>query len=111
MAAMRTTTMMVKLDLAQCILAMSYGELRNVGAELASTCEDKEARPKMETTEDFAELLYDWAAATVEGSSSQSSHRCTMVTQHASDCAVHNAPALPIGPCDCGASIKHGQDR
>ena len=23
---------------------------------------------------------------------------------HASDCAVHNAPALPTGPCDCGAA-------
>ena len=23
---------------------------------------------------------------------------------HASDCAVHNAPALPVGPCDCGAA-------
>lgn len=22
---------------------------------------------------------------------------------HDSDCAVHNAPALPVGPCDCGA--------
>lgn len=22
---------------------------------------------------------------------------------HASDCAVYNAPALPVGPCDCGA--------
>jgi hypothetical protein len=22
---------------------------------------------------------------------------------HDSDCAVHNAPALPIGQCDCGA--------
>lgn len=22
---------------------------------------------------------------------------------HASDCAVHNEPALPAGPCDCGA--------
>lgn len=21
---------------------------------------------------------------------------------HASDCAVYNAPALPVGPCDCG---------
>lgn len=21
--------------------------------------------------------------------------------QHSSDCAVHNAPALPIGPCTC----------
>lgn len=25
---------------------------------------------------------------------------------HASDCAVHNAPALPIGPCDCGAEER-----
>jgi hypothetical protein len=23
--------------------------------------------------------------------------------QHASDCAVHNAPAYPPGPCTCGA--------
>jgi len=26
--------------------------------------------------------------------------------QHASDCAVHNAPALPPGPCDCGAEAE-----
>lgn len=25
------------------------------------------------------------------------------MTTHASDCALHNAPALPPGPCDCGA--------
>jgi hypothetical protein len=24
---------------------------------------------------------------------------------HASDCAVHNAPALPIGECDCGVRV------
>jgi len=23
--------------------------------------------------------------------------------QHLSDCAVHNMPAAPNGPCDCGA--------
>ncbi len=22
---------------------------------------------------------------------------------HFSDCAIYNAPALPVGPCDCGA--------
>jgi hypothetical protein len=22
---------------------------------------------------------------------------------HASDCAIHNAPAMPLGPCTCGA--------
>lgn len=24
--------------------------------------------------------------------------------EHKSDCALHNGPALPVGPCDCGAS-------
>ncbi|WP_418219853.1 hypothetical protein [Burkholderia metallica] len=24
---------------------------------------------------------------------------------HASDCAVHNEPAYPNGPCDCGAIL------
>lgn len=27
-----------------------------------------------------------------------------MTVQHASDCATHNEPALPAGPCDCGAA-------
>lgn len=27
---------------------------------------------------------------------------CAAGTIHASDCAVHNAPAEPRGPCDCG---------
>lgn len=26
--------------------------------------------------------------------------------QHASDCAVHNEPAFPAGPCDCAALSK-----
>ena len=26
--------------------------------------------------------------------------------QHASSCAVHNAPALPKGKCNCGAELK-----
>jgi len=25
--------------------------------------------------------------------------------EHASDCAQHNAPAMPRGACDCGARI------
>lgn len=28
---------------------------------------------------------------------------------HASDCAVGNGPALPVGPCDCGASLIKGE--
>ncbi len=30
--------------------------------------------------------------------------RVSLPASHASDCAVHNEPALPKGPCDCGAS-------
>lgn len=26
--------------------------------------------------------------------------------QHASDCAVHNEPAYPAGPCNCGAEAS-----
>ncbi len=25
---------------------------------------------------------------------------------HASGCALHNGPAMPIGECDCGASVE-----
>ena len=25
------------------------------------------------------------------------------MTEHTSDCAIHNAPAMEPGPCDCGA--------
>ena len=31
--------------------------------------------------------------------------------EHDSDCAVHNAPALPVGPCDCTLSEKPAQDQ
>ena len=55
--------MKTKADLARLMLEMNYGELRSVALDLAAACEDKEARPRMETTEDFAELLFDWAEA------------------------------------------------
>lgn len=29
---------------------------------------------------------------------------------HASDCAVHNEPAMPIGPCTCGANGEPDMD-
>ncbi|MFZ2287590.1 MAG: hypothetical protein WAV93_11445 [Bacteroidales bacterium] len=34
-------------------------------------------------------------------------HACKDGVIHLSDCSVHNAPALPVGPCDCG--IKEAQ--
>lgn len=33
------------------------------------------------------------------------------VTPHGSDCAVHNEPALPAGPCDCRAPIPRNSFR
>ena len=30
-----------------------------------------------------------------------------MSAPHASDCAVHNEPALPAGPCDCAEPHVH----
>lgn len=30
-----------------------------------------------------------------------------MEIKHASDCAVHSAPAVAPGPCDCGATRNH----
>ena len=32
------------------------------------------------------------------------------MTDHKSDCAVHNEPALPAGPCDCGADSRISVD-
>jgi len=31
---------------------------------------------------------------------------CKRDGQHDSDCAVHNEPAIPNGPCDCGATTE-----
>jgi len=33
----------------------------------------------------------------------------TNAMAHASDCAIHSAPALPVGPCDCGAESLSGE--
>lgn len=30
-----------------------------------------------------------------------------MTVIHDSDCSVHNEPAYPAGPCDCGALARH----
>lgn len=58
--------MATRNDLALLIVSMNYGDLKTVGAELAGTVEDKEARPKLETAEEFADLLFDWAEATAD---------------------------------------------
>ncbi|SFB21796.1 MULTISPECIES: Gp49 family protein [Delftia] len=32
-------------------------------------------------------------------------HTCGSACSHASDCAVHNEPAMPAGPCDCATRV------
>lgn len=49
-------------DLAAIILALNYGELRAVAGEFSKMI-DKEVRPKIETPDEFAEMLFDWAEA------------------------------------------------
>lgn len=34
-----------------------------------------------------------------------------MQIEHTSDCAVHNEPAYPAGPCDCGALMKRALEK
>lgn len=51
-------------DLANTILKMNYGELKSVAASLASM-KDEDVRPKIETTEEFADMLFDWAEAEI----------------------------------------------
>lgn len=55
-----------KKELAMMIIEMNYGALRDVAAELAAACEDKEARPQLKTGQDFADLLFDWAEANAD---------------------------------------------
>lgn len=52
--------MNTKTDLAKFIMNMNYGELKAVAADL-STMKDADVRPKIETTEEYADMLYDWA--------------------------------------------------
>jgi hypothetical protein len=57
--------MTTRKGLANAIVAMNYGDLKSVGASLASM-KDAEVRPKIETDDEYASLLFDWAAAEVE---------------------------------------------
>lgn len=51
-----------RMNLAKLIYSMTYGELMAVAGEL-SAMRGAEVRPKIETQQEFAEALYDWAEA------------------------------------------------
>ena len=48
-------------ELARTILALNYGDLKSVGKDFADAIKDRDARPKLETAEEFADLFFDWA--------------------------------------------------
>lgn len=50
---------------------------------------------------------FDGCPAVVAATGACRCKACGGDRQHASDCAVHNGPALPVGSCDCG----EGNDR
>lgn len=50
-------------DVAKSICELTYGDLMRLSEQLASMNSDKECRPKLETSTEFASLLHDWADA------------------------------------------------
>jgi hypothetical protein len=52
--------MKTRADLAGVIMTMNYGELFAVAEALAGM-KDEGVRPKIETPQEYAELLFDWA--------------------------------------------------
>lgn len=53
-------------DFAAVILEMNHGAMRQVAADLSGMV-DKDVRPKIETPQEFADALYDWAEAQQHG--------------------------------------------
>lgn len=61
-----------------------------------------------------AEAAAPWfalAEQNVAFSDSGPAHECGEACPHDSDCALHNAPALPIGPCNCSRSRLAGNSQ
>lgn len=48
-------------QLSEVIQGLTYGDLMDVCADLATAASDPEARPSLKTPEEFASLLHDWA--------------------------------------------------
>jgi hypothetical protein len=52
-----------KAELAQTILGLTFGTLMEIAGEM-SRMKEPSVRPKIETPEEFASMLHDWADAT-----------------------------------------------
>jgi hypothetical protein len=61
-------------------------KLRDMHALAADSCDPEYSRALLEAADEI--------------------ERLSALIHHASDCAVYNEPALPAGPCDCGAEPR-----
>ena len=66
------------------------------------TEEDRKFLHYNPNTSDVVEWVQNYARQAISDVGHCECSAC--VTLHASDCSVHNEPAYPKGPCDCGAT-------
>lgn len=62
-------------ELADAIAAMTFGDLMSVASDLSQMAEAKDARPKLETPEEFASLLWDWSESNREAAAAEAAER------------------------------------
>lgn len=98
MALMGTAKSVAKEDImakgdCECCDVKGVTIYRKSGVDRCYHCHKSEAVPKMLPK---AAETPDTSKATCQCDA------CQEDGPHMSDCAVHNAPALPVGPCDCG---------
>ncbi len=72
-------------EIAVVVQALTYGQMM----ELAQAVWKMKPEDGQLTAATLPPTLHRW---------------CMSRKPHASDCAVHNEPAMPAGPCDCGAA-------
>lgn len=99
-------------DLARKIIA-KYMEMLAAGAPpvYAWRCNDERYKSIFGIVTDRKVTVDAWRAVGIKFEALGVIHTLAqIVAPHASDCSVHNAPALPIGPCDCGLEPIKLQD-
>lgn len=75
-------------------IAMTVNKLRDIAKEYGQT---------QQLRERIASVVVPLLSASKPAAQAHCQcSACKPGTIHASDCAVHNAPALPVGECDCG---------
>jgi hypothetical protein len=76
----------------ECTLMKPRAAYQDVSSETCLECERNIAEAKEQSAIQALKALQDNARLT---------SNTKWYLKHASDCATHNEPALPVGPCDC----------